>query len=169
MTDDLIKLGNGLADTLMRAAEEQVSKAQMLLDQTKALVEIIRNQVSAQAKQNDDMVARFKDVGERMLDIHRMLNGDPANSGSMQGVGFERQQPAPPHDLVQLRALDALRHGRLDPAANYGTSDPRASDISRRAPDLSRTAGGLPRAVGGVSQFDPRANRDRGEDNHNPT
>lgn len=72
---DFVQLGEGLATTLMKAAEEQVARAQTNLDQTKALAEILRSQVTEQAKQIADMNARFRAFGERMLDAHRVLNG----------------------------------------------------------------------------------------------
>jgi hypothetical protein len=85
-----------LADTMIRAAEEQVAKAQLLLDQTKTLVDIMRNQVTAHAKQSDEMVTRFKDAGSRILEIHSMLNGTTGPGMGEQGTA-QRQQP-PKHD-----------------------------------------------------------------------
>lgn len=72
---DFVQLGEGLAKTLLAAAEEQVAQAQTMLDQTKSLVEILRTQVAAQAEQIAAMNARFKAFGETMLDAHRKLNG----------------------------------------------------------------------------------------------
>ena len=166
MTD---ALASGLADTLMRAAQDHVAKAQQMLDQTKALVEIINNQVAAQAKQNEDMNARFKQVGERMLDVHRILNGEPDPRLPGYTVAMEERKSVPTLDPARLRALDAVRHGRLDPDANYGlpagssTFSPNSG--TQRAPDPVGQRQ-LPRAVGGVSQFDPR-NRP-GEDHRDP-
>jgi len=72
---DFVQLGEALADTLTRAAEEQVQRAQAILDQTKSMADIIRTQVKAQAEQIEEMNGRFKAFGEQMLDAHRKLNG----------------------------------------------------------------------------------------------
>lgn len=89
---DFVQLGEGLAKTLLAAAEEQVSHAQTMLDQTRSLAEILRSQVTAQAKQIEEMNARFKEFGESMLDAHRKLNGveakEPSSgNGRLPGVG----------------------------------------------------------------------------------
>lgn len=150
---DFVKLGEGLADSLIRAAQEQVDKAIQILDQTKSMAEIIRTQVKAQAKQIEEMNARFKQFGEQMLDAHRILNGD-VGIGEQGTRGLvtphrvvERQEP--PHDLARLRALDALKHGRLDPADEIARG--RATlklDRENRAADPARH-GKFPSAVGG--------------------
>ena len=49
---DFVQLGEGLAANLLQAAEDQVSKAQTMLDQTQALAKILRDQVHAQAQQD---------------------------------------------------------------------------------------------------------------------
>jgi hypothetical protein len=92
---DFVQLGNGLADTLMKAAEEQVSQANTMLDQTKELVAILQNQVLAQAKQINEMNTRFKDFGEHMLVAHRKLNGNDAQ------VIPARRGMLPPLDVVR--------------------------------------------------------------------
>jgi len=80
-TYDFVQLGEGLADHLIHAAEEQVSKAQLILDQTVSLADIIRTQVKAQAEQIEDMNARFRAFGEQMLAAHRQLEDAPAAAG----------------------------------------------------------------------------------------
>jgi hypothetical protein len=80
---DFVRLGEGLASSLMRAAEDQLDKAKAILDQTKSLAEILRTQVAAQVQQIEEMNGRFKAFGEQMLDAHRVLNGvePPRNGG----------------------------------------------------------------------------------------
>jgi hypothetical protein len=80
---DFVRLGEGLADALVRAAEDHLSKAQAILDQSKSLAEIMLTQMRAQAQQIEEMNGRFKHFGEQMLDAHRVLNGvePPRNGG----------------------------------------------------------------------------------------
>lgn len=157
MTDDLAK---ELTDKMIRDAEEQVAKAQMALDQTKALVEIINNQVAAHAKQNDDMVARFKRFGEFMLDAHRILNGD----------AVPKPVSAPTPDLARLRALDALKRDRDLPAGS-STFWPNPGNVSGlvRDPDANYPARqvGLSQPLADLDQF--RVNRPgNSEDRRDP-
>jgi hypothetical protein len=180
---DFVQLGKGLADTLMRAAEEQVTKAQTMMDQTKALVEIIINQVTAQAKANEDMNARFRQAGSIMLDAHRILNGneaagverlgdpgaDASRRGSMRGAGLGEQgtaalKPAPTPDLARLRALDALKHDRDLPAGS-STFSPNPGG-SKRDPDANYPAGagGLPGSLADIEFL--RVNRAGVSENH---
>jgi hypothetical protein len=159
---DFVRLGEGLADSLTRAAEEHVTKAQQILDQTKSMAEIIRTQVRAQAKQIEAMNGRFKAFGEQMLDAHRKLNeaGDysvqeaaaaerldrglkpnslsPGNKG-LGEQGTAALKPAPTPDLARLRALDALKHDRDLPAGS-STFSPNPGG-SKRDPDANYPAG----------------------------
>lgn len=73
---DFVQLGEKLADALVRAAEDQVQRAQAILDQTKSMADIIRTQVTAQANQIEEMTGRFKEFGSQMIDAHRKLNGE---------------------------------------------------------------------------------------------
>jgi hypothetical protein len=72
---DFEKLGLGIAETLLKAAEAQVIEAQNLYEQTKALADHIRSQVAEQSQQLDDMNARLKTFGQRMLEAHQNFNG----------------------------------------------------------------------------------------------
>jgi hypothetical protein len=81
---DFVRLGEGLASSLVRAAKDQVDKAQAILDQTESLAEILRDQVKAQTQQIEQMNERFKQFGEQMLDAHRVLNGaEPPRNGGL--------------------------------------------------------------------------------------
>jgi hypothetical protein len=73
---DFVRLGEGLAKSLVRAAEDQLAKAQAILDQSNSLADIMLTQVRAQTAQIEEMNKRFTQCGEQMLDVHRMLNGD---------------------------------------------------------------------------------------------
>jgi len=155
---DFVQLGETLAANLTRAAEEQVTKAQAILDQTKSMAEIIRNQVQAQAKQIEDMNVRFKAFGEQMLDAHRQLDGNeparaPASSsslarrGSFAGAGADRIKPA--------------GIGTLDPSL---TVDPRRKDHSVGQREL-------PSALADLDLKDKlraAARTNRGEDHPDP-
>lgn len=151
---DFVKLGEGLTSSLLRAAQEQVTKAQAILDQTQSLTDIIMTQVRAQAQQIEDMNGRFKAFGEQMLDAHRKLNGDlPASV-----------EPAPVSSIDRLRALDAVRHGRNGEASS---PDPTVASGPRRDPDANYPArqSGLPWPVADIERF--RVNRtDPGTDHH---
>jgi archaellum component FlaC len=82
---DFVRLGEGLASSLVRAAKDQVDKAQAILDQTESLAEILRDQVKAQTQQIEQMNERFKQFGEQMLDAHRVLNGvEPPRNEDMK-------------------------------------------------------------------------------------
>ena len=164
MTD---ALASGLADTLMRAAQDHVAKAQQMLDQTKALVEIIHTQVAAQAKQNEDMNARFKQVGERMLDVHRILNGDIASGLGPLSQHGHAVEPAPSRDFVKLRALGDA-YGSRDLPAGSSTFSPNPATDPKRDPNYPARQRELPRAVGGASQFDPGTPNRPGENHRDP-
>ena len=104
---DFVQLGEKLASSLVRAAEDQVHRAQAILDQTKSMAEIIRNQVAAQANQIEEMTVRFKEFGTQMIDAHRKLNGDdnviaPADMVKLRAVadGVERDLVVAPHRPV---------------------------------------------------------------------
>jgi len=84
---DFVELGEGLAETLTRAAEEQVERAVQILEQTKAMAEIIRTQVQAQATQIAEMNERFNAFGVHMLDAHRLLNGEQVPAAGERDAG----------------------------------------------------------------------------------
>jgi hypothetical protein len=87
---DFVRLGEGLAKSLVRAAEDQLAKAQAILDQSNSLADIMLTQVRAQTAQIEEMNKRFTQCGEQMLDVHRMLNGDdrpsPAQSSTHEDM-----------------------------------------------------------------------------------
>lgn len=154
---DFVKLGEGLTQSLLKAAQEQVTKAQAILDQTQSLADIIMTQVRAQAQQIEDMNVRFKAFGEQMLDAHRKLNGDfPA-----------RIEPAPVSPIDRLRALDRLGARNVDKDAGIGAVDPGRAPTHKYGSDDSTRPGGLSRQMADLERF--RVNRtDRGEDRDNP-
>jgi hypothetical protein len=101
---DFVQLGEGLAKTLLAAAQEQVSKANQILDQAQSTADIILNEVRAQARRIEEMNDRYKAFGEQMLDAHRKLNGEP---------------PTP--DFARLRAIADDVQRFPTPSAGLGT------------------------------------------------
>jgi hypothetical protein len=102
---DFVRLGEGLADALVRAAEDHLSKAQAILDQSKSLAEIMLTQMRAQAQQIEEMNGRFKHFGEQMLDAHRVLNGVEPTMGKIDAAPSPLwRNPEPPaHDDMKAR------------------------------------------------------------------
>ena len=72
---DFEHLGTRIAENLVLAAEAQVSEANSLLEQTKALAESIRSQVKIQTDALENLNARLKLFGSHMLEAHRKFNG----------------------------------------------------------------------------------------------
>ena len=107
---DFVQLGEGIAESMTRASEELVQRAQAILDQTNSMADIIRTQVRAQAAQIEEMNGRFRAFGEQMLDAHRKLNGD----------AVPRVIEHAPDDVAKLRALD-LDLSRRGRAEKHGT------------------------------------------------
>jgi hypothetical protein len=136
MTDHIEEL----AENMIRAAEEQVTKAQQMLDQTKALVDIMRNQVTAHAKQSDEMVARFNDAAARMLEIHHMLNGTTGPGMGEQGTA-QRQRPVTPHGVVERAPLRDIAGLRAAAGLHTPVPDDRRAGIGTLDRDISADRG----------------------------
>jgi hypothetical protein len=68
---DFEHLGEKLAETLMRAAEDQVTEAQNIYKQTEALADALRAQVREQSLALADVNERLKSFGTSMLEAHR--------------------------------------------------------------------------------------------------
>jgi hypothetical protein len=145
---DFVQLGEKLADALVRAAEDQVNKAQHILDQTKSMAEIVRTQVAAQAKQIEEMTERFKEFGTQMIDAHRKLNGD--------------DHAIAPADLVKLRAVADAAVSR-DPVTPHRPIAPRPDHLAprERIPRLTKNSDGrdeLHRQVAAGEPYAPWVN-----------
>lgn len=125
---DFVQLGEGIAESMTRASEELVQRAQAILDQTNSMADIIRTQVRAQAEQIEDMNGRFRAFGEQMLDAHRKLNGDAPNPNAARAASgppprvVERVEA--PADIARLRALDNDIRSRRD-------AQPAGSDTAK--------------------------------------
>ena len=119
---EFVMLGENLSRLLLAAAEEQVARAMQALDQTKSLTEIIRNQVAAQAKEIEELNARFRAFGETMLDAHRKLNGNtpphiktPMSDLMMAEHNEKQRQHVDKGKREEVNLQDALRPAdRLD-------------------------------------------------------
>ena len=72
---DFEHLGGRIAESLVLAAKAQVDEAQSLLDQTKALADSIRAQVSVQTEALAAFNARLKTFGGELLEAHKKFNG----------------------------------------------------------------------------------------------
>jgi hypothetical protein len=145
MNDDVsnygfAELGERLAASLVTAAEDQVSRAQQILDQTRSMAEIIRTQVAAQTKQIEAMNARFRAFGEQMLDAHRMLNGDAAPR-TVGRLGDQLET-----DTHQLRAMVDLERSRGSVRSIAGDDIPVVAP--HRAKPQDRDGNQLPRSLG---------------------
>lgn len=79
---DFEHLGDKIAESLVLAAENQVTEANNLLEQTKALAESIRSQVKIQTDALENLNARLKLFGAQMLEAHRNFNGGHKVAGS---------------------------------------------------------------------------------------
>lgn len=132
MSNEFEKLGEGLCKALLQAAEDHVSRANQALDQTKAMVEILQQQIVAQAKQLEEMTTRYKAFGEKMLDAHRMLDGNKGTevnlldalhdgSGLRAASGFR----VSPDVARQVRAADYPGADRGNPRDLDGSADLR--------------------------------------------
>jgi hypothetical protein len=148
---DFVQLGEALADTLTRAAEEQVQRAQAILDQTKSMADIIRTQVKAQAEQIEEMNERFKAFGEQMLDAHRKLNGSDERPVTPHRVVERVEAPA---DIARLRALDSTIRGRRDADQSDTAKLIRDHDRKQRQESAARHRE-LPNAVATGEPYAP--------------
>jgi hypothetical protein len=73
---DFAKMGEQIADLLVRAAEDRLTEAQNLVDSTKILADGIRAQVVAQTKLLDDMKIGLTTFGTTVVEAHKkFLNG----------------------------------------------------------------------------------------------
>jgi hypothetical protein len=72
---DFEQLGGHLADVMASAADDMVSEAQQLAEQTRLLAADIRAQVNEHSKLLRDINTRLKLTGEQMLEAHRKFNG----------------------------------------------------------------------------------------------
>lgn len=73
---DFTVAGDQIAATLIKAAEDQVTEAQLLLDRTKVLADGIKAQIKEQADMLTDMNKRLHAFGNSMLEAHnKYLNG----------------------------------------------------------------------------------------------
>jgi len=154
---DFVKLGEGLAKTLLNAAQDQVSRANQILEQTQSLADIIMTQVRAQAIQIEDMNARFKAFGEQMLVAHRVLNGNAPVANPAAPSPEPTGVFAPPHvirdaHLAQLRARAGVYGRRVYPPESpddNGDGDPHINITGTKRPDGPLgTAGPGPHPVG---------------------
>ena len=161
---DFVQLGEALADTLTRAAEEQVQRAQAILDQTKSMADIIRTQVKAQAEQIEEMNGRFKAFGEQMLDAHRKLNGSDERPVTPHRVVERVEAPA---DIARLRALDNDIRGRRDADKSDTAKLIREHDIKQRQHRAQGAAGHreLPNAVATGEPYAPWVGAGAGANN----
>jgi len=73
---DFEHLGLRIAESLLLAAENQVTEAQNLFERTKVLAEGIRAQVKEHTELVTNLNGRLKTFGAQMLDAHRKFNGD---------------------------------------------------------------------------------------------
>jgi hypothetical protein len=73
---DFAKMGEQIADLLVRAAEDRLTEAQNLVDSTKILADGIRAQVVAQTRLLDDMKIGLTTFGSTVVEAHKkFLNG----------------------------------------------------------------------------------------------
>jgi hypothetical protein len=68
---DFEHLSEKLADTMMRAAEDQVNEAQNIYEHTKMVAEHIRAQAAEQSAALADINGRLKSFGASLLEAHR--------------------------------------------------------------------------------------------------
>lgn len=74
---DFERLGDQIAASLLQAAEEQLTQAQNMLEQTKAFAEDVRARIKAKAHELADMNTRLKAFGGSILEAHRKFHGEP--------------------------------------------------------------------------------------------
>ncbi len=73
---EFVAIGEQIAASLIKAADEQVEEAHALRDQVMQLAEGIREQLAAHAKDLDQIRTRTKEFGRDVLDAHKkFLNG----------------------------------------------------------------------------------------------
>ena len=74
---DFTAIGEQIAATLLKAAEDQVVEAQNLLDSVKVLAEGIGAQLEDHARMLNDMNERMRAFGKDVVDAHnKYLNGE---------------------------------------------------------------------------------------------
>ena len=173
---DFVKLSEGMAKALLAAAQEQVSQADQILEQTQSIADVIVTQIRAQAKQIEERNVRLKAFGEQMLDAHRKLNeaGDYSMQEQAAADRIDARTPAstpfagaPVHVADRLRALDDLKRGRPVPAGTVASGPSNAS--GPRDPDANypARASGLPGPVADIERFRVNRGEDR-EDRNDP-
>jgi hypothetical protein len=70
-------IGQQLIKVLRKSAEDQVTAAQRMLEDTKALTDDIERQIIEHAEMLDSMNARLKSFGAEILDAHKKyVNGE---------------------------------------------------------------------------------------------
>jgi hypothetical protein len=74
---DFTAIGEQIAATLLKAAEDQVVEAQNLLDSVKVLAEGIAAQLEDHARMLNDMNERMRAFGKDVVEAHhKYLNGE---------------------------------------------------------------------------------------------
>jgi len=73
---DFEHLGLKIAESLVLAAENQVTEAQNLFERTRAIADGIRAQVAELTLELAGMNGRLKTFGQQMLEAHHKFNGD---------------------------------------------------------------------------------------------
>jgi hypothetical protein len=75
-THDFAAIGDQIAATLLKAAEDQVTEANNLLDSVKVLAEGIAAQLEEHAKLLNDMNERMRAFGKEVVEAHHKYLGN---------------------------------------------------------------------------------------------
>ena len=70
---DFAVLGEKIADSLVQTAQEQANRANVMLEQARAMAEEMREKIAAKNAELDEMNRQLKAFGERVLEVHHSL------------------------------------------------------------------------------------------------
>lgn len=84
---DFVRLGEEIAGALLQAAEEQVTQAQNMLEQTRAFADKIRADIAAKDAELADMNNRLRAFGVTIIDAHKRFHAGSDEAGTLRSEG----------------------------------------------------------------------------------
>jgi chromosome segregation ATPase len=110
---DFDKLGVKIAESLERAAQDQLTLAQNNLEQAKAFADNLRAQLAEKNRELADMNLRLKDFGETILSAHKKFHNaeelNQARTAAMFEAHTSLTEPQPKQHYRDDRAPEADR------------------------------------------------------------
>lgn len=125
---DFAKLGEKIAESLVRAAEEQVNEAHANLERVKEFADGIRSQVSEKSAELVDMNGRLRDFAETIMSAHRRFHGESDMAAALQQRVDAKEDKAPQRKHVEQGVLAAAPEQRRERLGVVGHPSETPSD-----------------------------------------